>query len=289
MPLFCLQPSVAPHCSQGQSRLSGPVNEDDLTRPLPVIWPHHSAILHIVVALVTLTYLGFPKRAQLDRLKALLMRVILGCGHSTPSHLFSLSLGHPFRALPHCLVTQVGAPRSRLIGSPRSPAKAAAKTLPSPQSSLLVLLRPCHEGHRAQDGLLPRSHAHYTRYPTSSTCLRSAVQPSLLLSVAWHPHHTPHPAHASGTFACMCLRVAVGTSLTPQHPDHARHCVAWTTYHIISSCCRAGTEALGEEGIGSGSCLAPLAEKARVPWRLRQQLLLPSPSRAHIQGHSRYP
>ena len=66
-PLLFTTPCVFPHHPQCHSRLSSLGNEDNLTWPLPVIWPHDSATLHIVVALVTLTYLGFPKRAQLDQ------------------------------------------------------------------------------------------------------------------------------------------------------------------------------------------------------------------------------
>lgn len=86
-----LQPSVAPHCLQGQSRPASLGNEDSLRSLLPVFWPHHSATLHIAMALVTLTYLGFPERARLAQ----------GSDHASdsqawpphppyPSHLFCL-------------------------------------------------------------------------------------------------------------------------------------------------------------------------------------------------------
>lgn len=67
VPLLLTTPCMSPHYPQCHSRLSGLGNEDDLTWPLYVIWPHGSATLHIVVVLVTLTYLGFPKQAQLDQ------------------------------------------------------------------------------------------------------------------------------------------------------------------------------------------------------------------------------
>lgn len=66
LPGPCVYPPLCvPHRPRGQPRPSGPGGEDGLTWPLPVFWPHHSATLHIIVALVTLTYLGFPRRAWL--------------------------------------------------------------------------------------------------------------------------------------------------------------------------------------------------------------------------------
>lgn len=220
---------------------------------------------------------------------------------SHPSHPFSPALPVSQASFP-CLVPLFGdtggCPRSRLAGSPKSPAEAAAKKLPSPQSSLLARLRPYHEEHgpRMDSFLVVALTAPATPpllHVSSQLCSLACFWAQLGSPII----HIPHPAHCSGPFACMFLCVAGGTSLTTQHPiapGTVLLCQPIITFHTV-----AATEA-PEEGDGSGSCrgqvleldFAPVgsalrAEEAWSSLEAGAATLLPSPHRAQIRGHSR--
>lgn len=132
LPGLCLYPPLCvPQCPRGQPRPSGPGGEDGLTWPLPVFWPHHSATLHIIVALVTLTYLGFPRRAWLAQDSRLCSCESLSgvATPPTPSLLACPLCLHP------CLAPLIGdTGRALETGqlAPRSPVEAAAEKWPFP-------------------------------------------------------------------------------------------------------------------------------------------------------------